>query len=85
MKSPSLLGINIAFSVLMLAVAIGLFLLARGNDPDDYRRSVSGVREIQQVASDWSVETARVRSDPLADFDSWRPSSRAWINSRICC
>ena len=70
MKSPSLLGINIAFSVLMLAVAIGLFLLARGNDPDDYRRSVSGVREIQQVASDWSVETARVRSDPLADFDS---------------
>ena len=70
MKSPSLLGINIVFSVLMLAVAIGLFLLARGNDPDDYRRSVSGVREIQQVASDWSVETARVRSDPLADFDS---------------
>ena len=70
MKSLSLLGINIAFSVLMLGVAIALFLLARGNDPDDYRRSVSGVREIQQLASDWSVETARVRSNPLADFDS---------------
>lgn len=70
MKSLSLLGINIVFSVLTLAVAIALFLLARGNDPDDYRQSISGVREIQQVASDWSIETARVRSDPLADFDS---------------
>ncbi|MDE0348495.1 MAG: ATP-binding protein, partial [Gammaproteobacteria bacterium] len=25
---------------------------------------------IQQLAADWSIETARVRSDPLADFDS---------------
>ena len=28
------------------------------------------MRQIQQLSSSWSIEIARVRSDPLADFDS---------------
>ena len=59
---------------MVTALAVGaaaiLFWLARNNDPAAYRESIAGVRQIQQVAADWSIETARVRSDPLADFDS---------------
>ncbi len=47
-----------------------LYWLVRNNDPEGYRTSISGVQRIQQLAADWSIGTARVRSDPLADFDS---------------
>ncbi len=59
-----------AVTVLAVGATVFLFMLARQNDPVDYRASVDTVREIQQLAADWSIETARVRSDPLADFDS---------------
>ena len=57
-------------SVAIVATAVVLYLLARENDPDAYRASVAQVQQIQQLASDWSVETARVRSDAMADYDA---------------
>lgn len=59
-----------ALSVILVAAAAFLYWLVRNNDPEAYRLSISGVQQIQQLAADWSIETARVRSDPLADFDS---------------
>ena len=70
MKSTLVFPISWAFTALIVAIAVVFFWLARNNDPADYRASIAGVREIQQLAADWSIETARVRSDPLADFDS---------------
>lgn len=70
MKSTLVFPISWAFTALIVSIAVVLFLFARNNDPADYRASIAGVREIQQLAADWSIETARVRSDPLADFDS---------------
>lgn len=59
-----------ALSLILVAAAVFLYWLVRDNDPAAYRQSISGVQQIQQLAADWSIETARVRSDPLADFDS---------------
>ena len=59
-----------ALSLILVAAALFLYWLVRDNDPAAYRQSISGVQQIQQLAADWSIETARVRSDPLADFDS---------------
>ena len=57
-------------SVVIVATAVVLYFLARENDPEHYRVSIAQVQQIQQLASDWSVETARVRSDPMADYDA---------------
>ena len=57
-------------SVVIVAAAVALYFLARENDPEHYRASIAQVQQIQQLASDWSVETARVRSDPMADYDA---------------
>ena len=57
-------------SALFVAVGVVLYFMARENDPGDYRSLIGHVQQIQQLASDWSVETARVRSDPLADYDA---------------
>ncbi len=70
MKPTLVFPISWAFTALIVCLAVVFFWLARNNDPADYRTSIAGVREIQQLAADWSIETARVRSDPLADFDS---------------
>ena len=61
---------GIALSVVIVATGIVLYLLARDADPETYRRSITQVQQVQQLASEWSVETARVRSDPLADYDA---------------
>ena len=70
MKSTLVFPISWAVTALAVCIAVAFFWLARNNNPEDYRSSIAGVREIQQLAADWSIETARVRSDPLADFDS---------------
>ncbi|MCY3620804.1 MAG: ATP-binding protein [Gammaproteobacteria bacterium] len=57
-------------SVVIVAAAVVLYFMARENDPENYRASIAQVQQIQQLASDWSVETARVRSDPMADYDA---------------
>lgn len=62
--------IGLGASVVIVATAVVLYFLARENDPENYRVSIAQVQQIQQLASDWSVETARVRSDPMADYDA---------------
>ena len=57
-------------SAILLAVAAALFWLARGSDPEDYLRASEDIRQIRQLAAEWSVETARVRSDPFGDYDA---------------
>ena len=61
---------GVVASVLIVAGSVVLFAMARGTDPGAYQRTIEQVRGIQQLATDWSVETARVRSDTLADYDA---------------
>ena len=69
MKSGALI-LGIIVSALLLAVAAGLYVIAGNQSGQRYRASIDLIRQIQQLSSSWSIETARVRSDPLADFDS---------------
>ena len=69
MKSGALI-LGIIVSVLLLAAAGALYTMAGSNGGQQYRTSIDLVRQIQQLSSSWSIEIARVRSDPLADFDS---------------
>ncbi len=70
MRSHRATVVGWVVTVLATGLAVVLFVLARQSDPADYRESIATVRAIQQLAADWSIETARVRADPLADFDS---------------
>ena len=64
------LAVGIVVSVLLLAAAGVLYVRASGGAEAQYREAIALVREIQQLSSQWSVEVARVKSDPLADFDA---------------
>ena len=70
MKSGAVI-LGVVVSVLLLAAGGALYVLS-GNygDSRHYRAALTLVREIRQLSSEWSIEAARVRSDPLADFDS---------------
>lgn len=57
-------------SAVLLAAAGALYLLAQNNGSEHYRKSIDLVRQIQLLSSDWSMEVTRVKSNPLADFDS---------------
>ena len=70
MKSNNSIKVATILSLVLVAAGVFLYWLVRENDPEGYRSSISGVQRIQQLAADWSIETARVRSDPMADFDS---------------
>ena len=69
MKSGAII-LGVIVSAVLLAVAGALYLLAGNNGEQHYRTSISLVRQIQQLSSSWSVEIARVKADPFADFDS---------------
>ena len=62
--------LGIIVSVLLLAAAGVLYTMAGSNGGQQYRTSIDLVRQIQQLSSSWSIEIARVKADPLADFDS---------------
>ena len=66
----SALGLGIAASVVVLVAAGGLTLMASQQSGAQHRAAIELVRELQQRSAGWSVEVARVRSDPLADFDA---------------
>ena len=70
MKSNNSIKVATVLSLVLVAAGAFLYWLVRENDPEGYRSSIAGVQRIQQLAADWSIETARVRSDPMADFDS---------------
>ena len=69
MKARALV-LGIVMSVVLLGVAGVLYGLSAMGSEGQYRAAVSLTRQIQQLSSQWSVEIARVKSDPLADFDS---------------
>ena len=69
MKSRALI-LGIIVSALALAAAGVLYTMAGSGGGQQYRASVDLTRRIEQLSSNWSVEIARVRADPLADFDS---------------
>ncbi len=62
--------LGICVSAVLLAAVGALYLLAKNNGGEQYRRSIDTVRQIQLLSSDWSMELTRVKSNPLADFDS---------------
>ena len=61
---------GLAVSAILLAAAAALYWLARQSDPVDYARAGDDIRQIRQLATEWSVETARARSDPMGDYDA---------------
>ena len=67
---PAALTLGIIVSAVLLATAGGLHLLAGNPGGQQYRVAIELVRQIQQLSSSWSVEIARVKADPLADFDT---------------
>ena len=69
MRTPALI-LGIVVSVTLLAAAGVLHTLAGSTGAHAYRGAIEQVRAIQQLSSSWSVEIARVKADPLADFDS---------------
>ncbi len=63
------LTIGVFFSLFLVTVAAGLYWLARTNQPVNHRLAISLIQRINQIESQWSVEAARVRADPVSDFD----------------
>ena len=69
MKSGAII-LGIIVSIILLAAAGALYVIAGNNGEQHYRTSINLVRQIQQLSSNWSIEIARVKADPFADFDS---------------
>jgi len=69
MRTPALI-LGIAVSAVLLAAAGVLHMLAGDTGAQRYRGAIEQVRAIEQLSAGWSVEIARVKADPLADFDS---------------
>ena len=67
---PTPITIAIFLSIVLVVTAAGLYWMAVQTKAGEHRLAISTVQHIQQLESQWSVETARVRSDPFADFDS---------------
>ena len=67
---PGALIVGAVATVILLAAAGVLYLMANDVGERHYRSSIGTVQQIQRLSSDWSIELARVKSDPLADFDS---------------
>ena len=63
-----ILGISV--SAVLLAVTGYLYVLADNDSGRHYRKSIDLVRQMQVLSSGWTIEIARVRSDPFSDFDS---------------
>ena len=69
MKSKSII-VGIFLSVALVPTAAWLYWMASSVKADNHYLAISTIRKIQQLESQWSIETARVRSDPMADFDA---------------
>ena len=67
---PGALTLGVIVSILLLAAASGLYVTAGSQGAQHYRALIDLIRQTQKLSSIWSIEIARVRSEPLADFDS---------------
>ena len=69
MRSDTLV-LGVVVSALLLAGAGVLYSVTDNGGARHYRTCIDLVRQIQQLSSSWSIEIARVRANPLADFDA---------------
>ena len=67
---PVALIVGAVVSVILLAAAGAIYMMANDSGEQHYRKSINVVQQIQRLSSDWSIEVTRVKSNPLADFDS---------------
>ena len=67
---PGALIVGAVVSVILLAAAGVIYMMANDSGEQHYRKSINVVQQIQRLSSDWSIEVSRVKADPLADFDS---------------
>ena len=67
---PGALTLGVIVSAALLAAAGALYFVSDSTGERHYRTSISLVRGIEQLSSNWSIEIARVKSDPFSDFDS---------------
>ena len=64
------LALGVVVSALLLAGAVVLYSVADNGGAIHYRACIELIRQIQQLSTRWSIEIARVRTNPLADFDA---------------
>ena len=57
-------------SLLLLCAATVFHLLGSGSGAQAYRETMLLLRQLQQLSTQWSMEVAVVKSDPLGSFDS---------------
>ena len=69
MKTNSIV-LGVVVSVILLAAAGFLYMSTGTGANQRHQTSITLVRQIQQLSSDWSIEIARVKADPFADFDA---------------
>ena len=62
--------IGLVVSAILLGAAAALYKNPASESERAYREAIALVQRIQLLASNWSVDLARVRSETLADFDS---------------
>ena len=67
---PAALILGTVVSVVLLTAAGVLYTLAGSHGGQQHRAAIELVREVQRLSSSWSIEIARVKADPLADFDA---------------
>ena len=68
MKSVSIL-VGTVSSALLLGAGAVLHLRTPPVPDERFRAAIESVQAIQQLGAEWSVETARVRANPTANFD----------------
>ena len=61
--------VGMVSSVLLIGAAIALHFLTPPDFDARFRTAIGSVQAMQQLGAEWSVETARVRADPSANFD----------------
>ena len=69
MRSGTLV-LGVVVSALLLGGAGVLYSVADNGGVRHYRACIDLIRQIQQLSSRWSMEIARVRANPWADFDA---------------
>ena len=62
--------VGAAASVVLLAAASAFYWLARDTESEAYRAAADAIRQVRLLATEWSVETARARTDPMGDYDA---------------
>ena len=68
MKSTSIV-VGTVSSVLLVGVGVALYFAIPPVPDERFRSAIGAVQSMQRLGAEWSVETARVRADPGANFD----------------